>query len=182
MHAANIDETAMPAFTHISCQQAPIMRLHIGENWTAVESGAETESGQALLLKIGASRTSSDFFKHNPPAPLEIENAIMVVEDEVMRAREAARGGTRLYSTDELVDDMARIAGCTDALMNTLTLEQVEELFNQLAARSEGRPASQVAIPDEPRFAASLLILREFMHHLHFDSIQVQRHTASRQP
>ena len=150
----------------------PIVLLHIGEDRTGVASGTGIEPDQVLILEMGARRTSIDFFKHNPPSPLEIETAIMVIEDEVTRAREAALGGAALYSIDELVVEMARLAGGPDALMDTLTLEQVERLFNQLAARSEGRPASQVDVPDDPRFAATLLILREFMHHLHFDSIR----------
>lgn len=153
----------------------PIVLLHIGEHQTCVASGTGVDPDQVLLLEIGASRTAIDFFKHNPPSPLEIENAIMVVEDEVTRARGAALGHPSLYSTDELVYDMARMVGCPDALMCTLTVEQVERLFNQLAARSEGRPLSQVAVPDDPKFAAALLILREFMHHLHFDEIKLKR-------
>ncbi|CAM3835783.1 hypothetical protein [Polaromonas hydrogenivorans] len=158
--------------------EAPVVLLRIGEDQTGVASGTGIEPGQVLMLEMGASRTSTDCFKHRPPSPLEIENAIMVVEDEVARARGAALEGATLYSTDERVNDMARMAGCPDALVSTLTIEQVEGLFNQLAARAEGRPSSQVRIPDDPRFAATLLILREFMHHLHFGSIQVLRHAA----
>lgn len=169
------------AYTSIRRNEPPaalVVLLHIGEDRTGVASGTGIEPSQVLMLEIGASRTSTDWFNHNPPSPLEIENAIVVVEDEVMRAREAALGSATLYSTDERVGDMIRMAGCPDALMATLTVEQVERLFNQLAARAEGRPSSQVVIPDDPRFAATLLILREFMHHLHFDSIKVQRHTT----
>jgi hypothetical protein len=54
-----------------------------------------------------------------------------------------------------------------------MSLEQVEQLFNQLAARSQGRPASQTDIPDDLRFSAALLILREFMHHLQFQRITI---------
>lgn len=150
----------------------PVVLLHIGEEQTGVASGVGTEPEQLWVLALGASRTSTEFFKHTPPSPLEIENAIMVVEDEVTRARAVALGHAPLYSTDQLVDDMVTLAGKPAALPRSLTIEQVERLFDQLAARSEGRAASQVDIPDDPGFAAALLILREFMHHLGFDSIQ----------
>lgn len=149
-----------------------IVLLHIGEEQTCIASGSGMEPDHVLTLEIGASRTSSDFFKHNPPSPLEIENAIMVVEDEVTRARAVAQGSAALYSTDERVNDMTRMVRSTQAPPINLTIEEVERLFDQFAARSEGRPASQVDIPDDPRFAATLLILREFMHHLNFDTIQ----------
>jgi exopolyphosphatase/pppGpp-phosphohydrolase len=150
----------------------PIVLLHIGEDQTLVASGMADEPDQVLVLQIGASRTSNDFFKHNPPLPLEIENAIMEVEDEITRARTVALKQAPLYSVDERVQHMADILGNADASVRTLRIEQVEDLFNQLAARSQGRPATQVDIPDDLPVAVTLLILREFMHHLHFDTIQ----------
>ncbi|ABD70255.1 conserved hypothetical protein [Rhodoferax ferrireducens T118] len=153
----------------------PMVLLHIGEDRTCVAAGRGVEPDQVLILEIGSTRTSNDFFRHNPPSPLEIENAIMVVEDEVTRAREITVGPASLYSTDELVYEIAKMAGCSEDLAVTLTIEQLEKLFDQLAARSEGRPSSQVDIPDDPKFAATLLILREFMHHLQFDDIKFRR-------
>ena len=152
----------------------PIVLLHIGDDATGVAAGTGAELDAVLVLPMGAQRTATDFFKHQPPSALEIETAIMAVEDEVMRARAVTLGHTALYSTDERVGDMARLLGSPDGL----TLEQVEQLFNQLAARAEGRPASQVDIPDDPPFAATLLILREFMHHLGFEAVQVSRPPA----
>ena len=152
----------------------PIVVLHIGEDQTCVAAGIGVEPEQVLMLEMGSSRMSTAFFKHNPPSPLEIENAIRVVEDEVTRARAVAGGRASLYSTDEMVSEMARMAGCRDGSVITLSLEQVEKLFDQLAARSEGRPSSQVDLPDDPKFAATLLILREFMHHLKFDIVKLR--------
>lgn len=152
-----------------------LVLLHIGETRTVVFAGTGTDAAQVQELAVGSNRTASDFFKHNPPSPLEIENAIMVVEDEVTRARGLVRSSAALYSMDEVVFELASLAGCPDGVRVSLSLAQVELLFDQLAARSEGRLASQVAIPDEPRFAASLLILREFMHHLNFDTVTCLR-------
>ena len=152
-----------------------LVLLQIGETQTVVVAGSGTDAAQVLELAAGSSRTASDFFKHHPPSPLELENAIMVVEDEVTRARGLVRSSAALYSMDDAVLEMARLAGCPDGLRLALSLAQVELLFDQLAARSEGRLASQVAIPDDPRFAASLLILREFMHHLNFEKVTVLR-------
>lgn len=149
-----------------------VVLLQIGDDRTGVASGTGTAPEHVLMLEIGASRTAVNFFKHNPPSPLEIEDAIMVIEDEVTRARGLAVSPATLYSMDELVYKIAKMAGCPNELPITLTIEQAETLFDQLAARSEGRLSSQVEIPDDPKFAATLLILREFMHHLHFDNIK----------
>lgn len=78
-------------------------------------------------------------------------------------------GLAQSYLMDELVYKIAKVAGCPDELPITLTIEQAETLFDQLAARSEGSSSSQVGIPDDPRIAATLVLLRELMQHLHFD-------------
>jgi exopolyphosphatase/pppGpp-phosphohydrolase len=156
-----------------------IVLLHIGEEGTSVAAGMGIEPDQVLTLNIGSSRIAACFFQHNPPAPIEIEDAIMVVEDEVKRACELAAGYPSLYSTDEVIHDIARTAGCPHEPTILLTVERVERLFDQLAARSEGRPSSQVAVPDDTQFSATLLILREFMHHLRFDEITLVREPAS---
>jgi hypothetical protein len=38
-----------------------------------------------------------------------------------------------------------------------------------------GRPAASTDLPNDKHFAATLLILRELMHHLQFGSIQIRR-------
>jgi len=159
-----------------------IVLLHIGEEGVSVAAGTGNEPSQVLTLNMGWSRIVTDFFQHNPPAPIEIEEAIMVVEDEVTRARELAARHPSLYSTDEVIHDIASTAGCPHEPTILLTMEQVEWLFDQLAARSEGRLSSQVQVPDDPRFAATLLILREFMHHLRFDSVTLMREAAATGP
>jgi len=159
----------------------PIVLLHIGKDSTCVAYGTGFEPEQILMLDMGSNRTSSKFFKHNPPSPLEIENAIMIVEDEVTRAREVAKERASLYSTDEMLHDMARLAGYPDESAVTLSLEQVEKLFDQLVARSEGRPSTQVDLTDDPELSATLLILREFMHHLKFDEIKLRQRSPTDQ-
>ena len=59
-------------------------------------------------------------------------------------------------------------------MQTLLAIDEVETLFNRLVAVSEGRPASQEALPTDARFFAAMLILREFMHHLHFARVTLQ--------
>jgi hypothetical protein len=49
----------------------------------------------------------------------------------------------------------------------------VERTFEQLTAVAHGRPVASTGIPVDAAFAATLVILREFMHHLQFMSITV---------
>lgn len=152
----------------------PITVLHIGTDQTAIATGTGEKADAVMLLAIGSSRTATDFFKHTPPVPHELETAIMVVEDEVTRARKMVAGHAALLTADPDIRDIARIAGASwqdDRL--ALPVEAVERVFDLLAAVSLGRPASSAGIPPDPEFAATLLILRELMHHLQFASVRV---------
>ena len=157
------------------------IRLHIGAEQTTVAIYTDGEAVEVMLLAIGQSRTPAEFFKHSPPTEGEIEAAIMRVEDEVTRARTLVAGHTGLTTSDLAIRDIARVAGLPLQAEMLLTVEAVERLFDLLAAWSLGRPAVVSGIPTDAAFAATLLILREFMHHLHFGSIQVfQRYTGAK--
>ena len=162
---------ALPAGT-------PITVLHIGEQETAVATGTEAEPEKVMLLAIGSQKTAAEFFLHTPPAPGEIENAIMRVEDEITPVREMIAGYAMLVTMDASIREIALIAGIHTGQAMQLPVEDVEQAFSLLASYSLGRPASISGIPDAPAFAATLLILREFMHHLKFASISVRDRLA----
>lgn len=103
-----------------------------------------------------------------------MENAINLVEDELFRIRHSIVKGSTLSTTDASVRSIATIAGVPDQPYMLLTRDLVEQIFNRLAAIVQGRPASQDSIPTTAKFSATLLILREFMHHLDFASIEVR--------
>lgn len=140
----------------------PIAVLHIGAKESAVATGNTLDPPNVLILAIG-----SHYFKHHPPTPSEVENAILAVEDEVMRARSIRIEGAMLYTMDGTIREIAGLAGAS----TTLGLESVECLFQRWVAVINGSPASQQGIPNDGAFGATLLILREFMHHLKFTSI-----------
>lgn len=151
----------------------PISLLQIGDEQTTIAFGTDENPETLIELSIGSNRTAVDFFKHTPPTPGEMETAIMVVEDEVIRAGKLLTGHPTLFSCDVSILKLALIAGVSEQPEMVLSLETVERTFDLLASLVLGRPASSAGIPTHPAFAATLLILREFMHHLHFDSIRI---------
>jgi exopolyphosphatase/pppGpp-phosphohydrolase len=153
--------------------ESRITLLHIGELETAVVVGVDSEPDSVLLLEIGSRKTAEKFFLHVPPSPGEIENAIQQVEDEITRARVITAGHPELLSADTCIREIARTAGYRSGQMEELSVEAIERVFSQLANYSLGRPASISGIPGDAGFAASLLILREFMHHLGYATIRV---------
>ncbi|EIC86751.1 hypothetical protein SPM24T3_01690 [Serratia sp. M24T3] len=143
--------------------------LHIGSEETQV-----LIDGDLQLLTLGSQLTSLGYFRHQPPTPDEMENAIMMVEDEVYRLRHDILPGATLYSEDNNIRAIARLSGVAENEQMTLSLDAVERTFDRLALVINGRPASFEGIPDGNDFAATLLILREFMHHLQFSEIVIK--------
>jgi len=152
----------------------PLTVLHIGAQQTTVLSRNGTSTATPLLLDLGAQKTAQQFFRHAPPTPYELENAIAAVEDEVMRVQPQVARDSRLVTSDTVIRDLARLAGVAPAASMQLPIEAMEQVFQRLSALSLGRPASQDELPSDTAFAATLLILREFMHHLQFTSITIQ--------
>ncbi len=154
-------------------QGAPITVLHIGEEQTAMVTGTMTEADAVHALFVGSKRTAVDFFKHDVPTPIELEHAIMTVEDEIARLRAIGVPASRLFTYDAGIREIALIAGVAEQPELNLTLDAVERTFEQLTAVALGKPVASAGIPLIAAFAATLLILREFMHHLQFASITV---------
>jgi len=113
------------------------------------------------LLAVGFRRIAREHFKHQPPTALEIEGAIAAIEDEIARAKPPR--GARPVTRDAAVREIALAAGVPPGASVVLAREAVEQAFE----RSLRRP------PDNERMAA-LLILRELVHHLDIESIEVQ--------
>ena len=110
----------------------------------------------AGTLALGWSTIARDHFRRDPPSPLELENAIAAIEDEIAHARSGIAAGRVVSTKQETVRDIALAAGIAPADEMVLTLEAVENAFERLT-----RPPG---IPGDRRFAATLVILREVMH------------------
>jgi len=134
------------------------MLLHIGAERTSVADAT---------LPFGWRSIARDCFRHDPPSPLELENAIAAVEDEVARAHEGIAKGTILLTDNSTIREIALAAGVPAGAEMTLAREAVEHTFQRFASRAPGLPAGG-------EFAAMVLILRELMHHLDFPSIVIR--------
>jgi len=152
----------------------PTVVLHIGTVQTAVASGNSIEPDGIIVLNIGSQKTSTDYFKHISPTPIEFENAIVDIEDEVTRVRAMIAENSTLFTTDTAIGAIAHISEIPKQTLLILPLEAVESVFEQLAAITLGRPASREKALASTTFVATILILREFMHHLKFSSITVK--------
>ncbi len=158
-----------------------ITLLHIGSGQTLVLTGSQHQY-QTLTLALGAEKTAGLFFSHRPPTPGEMENAIMAVEDEILAVSARIARGSLLFTADPGICRIALLSGVPDQPEMLLTLDAMERTFNRLTAVIQGRPPAREGLPDDNVFAATLLILREFIHHLQFMSISAAQEDAMLPP
>ena len=150
--------------------------LDLGVEEARVVAGDHSDPAASLALPIGYGQIARTCFRHAPPTPGELEDAIATVEDALMKYRMLIPRNSALFATDTMTHRIAQVAG--DKGNGILGVEVVEATFERLAAIVLGRPASRDAIPTDAEFVASLTILREFMHHFGFQFITISRNAV----
>ena len=150
------------------------LTLRFQELVTQVQSAPEADLTVNLSLPLSADALARDLLRHAPPSPLEIERAIERVEDAVMPARARLPAALRLQTSDARLRAMVGAAGAARADAPVwLDIDTVEQLFNRLVARAQGRPASQDPLPVDGPSAARLVIVRELLHHWRLDGLRL---------
>ena len=144
--------------------------LQFQELATLVQWAPAAEMLEELAMPVSADQLARDVLRNAPPSPLQIEQAIEWVEDAVMPARARLPATLRVQTGDALLRAMA---SAPDGEALWLPADAVEQLFNRLAARAEGRPAAQDSLPVDGASAARLVILRELLHHWALDGVQL---------
>lgn len=156
-----------------------IVALQLGADESMLAFGQGEQPEQVSVLPLGLQRLADRYFPDGRLSELLIEHAIAEVEDIVMPWHGKLPTAAGLFTDDADIAGLARWADMPDkAGPWLLTTEAVEQLFNRWAALAQGRPASQDPLPTTGRFSATLLVLREWLHHLGFDGITVLHRKA----
>jgi hypothetical protein len=142
---------------------APATRLGFGAGETTIGFAAGP-----VLLPLSPRSLAERRFRHDPPTPLELEQAIDEVEDALTATRLASAERGALVTADPHVRALPGLA----VAGASLTRDGVEMLFQQLASVALGQPRALAGFATSGEAAATLLILRECMHHLGFDAVQ----------
>ena len=82
--------------------------FHLMPKYTILVYGEGEIPTKMWCLEIGDEQISHKFFKHNPPTPAEVEDAIQTVEDEVMTLSKILPEGSMLYSLDVSVQNILK--------------------------------------------------------------------------
>lgn len=111
-------------------------------------------------LPLGTDALVARFFSRLPPSAYLLEEAIALVEDAVMPLAASLPAPVQWCSDSPAVRalDLSTEAAVLD-------IDTVEQLFNALADWVQGRPAALAGIPQDAHWCATLLVLRECMHH-----------------
>ena len=172
------DEATMRSAYALARQQASepqaIVVLHLDDDRFMLAWGTGNEPAQLSLLPLGLQALTHRLLPQGHLSEVAIEQTIAEVEDILMPWHGKLPAFALLFTTDTVVAELACWAGMpAKAEAWRLTQETVEHLFNRWVARAQGRPASQDELPITGRFSATLLVLREWLHHLGFEDITV---------
>ncbi len=173
---ANITKLYCAAYNE-SQKNRIITLLLITEEFTIVAIGkSPLEPDNFWILPLGSEKTSKEFFKHTPPSPDEIEYAINFIEDNIVPLKKILPSNSELYSFSPVMQEIILQANKNILSQEKiLPIKDMEDIFSRLAIIISGRPYSTDTLPESTSFAASLLILREFMHHLGFQNIIIKK-------
>ena len=132
----------------------------LGITFSGSEVAVRTAGSSRLQhLPFGIVTLAENYLRHTPPTALELERAIEEIEPAIMALELHLSPGTTM-ALDGVEADRLELPA------TGLDRDEVERLFQRLAAISLGRPASIEGLPVDPRYFAAALVLRELMHHL----------------
>jgi hypothetical protein len=130
---------------------------------------------QMPVLRIAFSHADMEtrFFPHGQLTPSLLERAIEWVEDHIQAAHPVWPKGAKLFTNEADLQTLATVAGVSEGTQRVLHVDAVEQSFSRLVMQAMGQVPHQEALPDSARFFASVVFVRELMHHLHFLQIWV---------
>jgi hypothetical protein len=155
-------------------REQPTTELDIGDRQTRVVVHRGDPAEVSVALSLGVQQQLADgIFGHEPPRPAELESAIDAVEDQVMKAVDVVPTGSSLVVLGPVAGQLAGVCRADDGGA-TVSVATIEGLFQRLASESLGNPAARHGLPAGNAFVVGVLIVREFMHHLGFESVTIQ--------
>lgn len=134
--------------------------------------GGAGEPAAAVALDLGTAKTARQQLRGDPPTPYQLERAIEVIEDEVLRARPLLPAASALIVFSPGTDTLTPLARAGTGA-EPLVLAEVETLYRALARTSErGAYTSDTPFQGRESWAAAV-ILRELMHHTGYRAVWI---------
>lgn len=148
-------------------------RLRICGDRVLLDVAGGIASPETATLDAGSLQRILAHLGHAPPTAVELESAILQIEDDLMPVLRSLPDHGQLVTSAPEYWDVVTVAGLGGLPEVDLDIATVESLFNRLADVAYGMPAARLDIPTHRIFAAVLLLLREVLHHGGFGSVLV---------
>jgi hypothetical protein len=133
-----------------------------------------TDGAVVLAVSLGWEDLAALF--DAPISEGAIEAAIERVEDALGHPRLDIAPMLQVHG-DETLGRLAKAAGLSSGPDAAFSAQSIEALFTRLAAQAAGALAQADRLPGDARFAATLVIVRELMHHLGLSGLQLDAGT-----
>ncbi|TXC66146.1 hypothetical protein FSC37_10045 [Piscinibacter aquaticus] len=101
-----------------------------------------------------------------------------MTEDRIQQAGLRLPVGRQLATRSPELRALARIAGLEGS--GVLHRSAVEQVFSRLVLQAHGAAPQELSLPGSAAFAATVVLLRELMHHLGFETLHV--HESEQHP
>jgi len=128
----------------------------------------------SVRIAFSHANMETRFFPHGQLRPLHLERAIEWVEDHIQAAHSAWPEGAKLFTKEADLQALASVTGVSEGEQRVLHVDAVEQSFSRLVMQAMGKIPHQEALPYSARVFASVVFVRELMHHLHFPQIWVR--------
>jgi exopolyphosphatase/pppGpp-phosphohydrolase len=125
------------------------------------------------LIGVGQATLTTRFFEGDVISPGRLEQAIEWTEDQIQTASTNFPAGAQLVTVEDDLRELALVSGVSPSAHMVLHVEAVEATFSRLVMQAFGQAPHQEALPTSARFFATVVFIRELMHHLHFPQIHV---------
>jgi len=132
-----------------------------------------TEGQRHGLMAWGHAQLTARFFSGDTISPGRLEGAIEWTEDRIQAAHADIPPGAQLYTSEDDLRALAELSGVSSSAHMVLHVDAVEATFSRLVMQAFGQAPQQEALPSSARFFATVVFVRELMHHLHFPQIHV---------
>jgi len=161
-----------PIDTHTTLNTSQDLRLELRfETETACLYSPTNPNVRALHIAFSHARMEAHFFPKGQLQATHLERAIEWVEDQIQAAHAQWPKGNSLWSNEADLHALADVAGVAQGERRVLHVDAVEQTFSRLVLQAMGQSPGQEALPSNAQFYATLVFVRELMHHLHFPHI-----------
>ena len=144
--------------------------LIMEEEWLRFQFQQEKEITNEVTLPLGYKLLVTKFFKQDIPTEAETEYAINYIEDELMSNKTLRNELKELYIPDKRILEVFQKNGSSDY---SYSRQRVEDLFSRYAYTIMGGAITETQSAITREDFSTILILREILHHLNFETIHL---------